>query len=235
MKTGYKKWLSDEYNSIDGFHTTREYHTPPEKAMLAKEYLSELIADGYAIEATRRRQIEDSSKDWQYDNDLFIIDLKRGNGVFEVNTGATQTDGTLIDPDTIYNARLSPARMAMRHFADVTRAVAIVYPRTLKFSAAEGYGNVKMRAEGNYVIEKGAIVENQDISVSDFADDGSLRLDVAAELMTFTYPIKPYEFRHIKANPYGLIDADGRLGWVKELEWETGKGTANFTLILVKN
>jgi hypothetical protein len=236
VKTGYEEWLSDEYNSIDGFHTTREYHTQVEKSIHAKEYFSELIADGYAIEATRRRQIDNASKDWQYDNDLFIIDLKRGTGAgtLAVNTGATQTDGTLIDPVTIYNARLSPARMAMRHFADMTVAVPSIYGRILKFSASEGYATAKMKSEGNYVIEKNAIVENQDISESDFADAGSLLLDVSPELMTFKYPIKPYEFRHIKEHPYGLVDADGILGWIRELEWDTGRETANFTLILKK-
>jgi hypothetical protein len=75
-------------------------------------------------------------------------------------------------------------------------------------------------------------VENQDISVADFAEADKLLLDVSGDIMTFKYPIKPYEFRHIRENPYGLVDADGRLGWVKELEWDTGKETANFTLIL---
>jgi hypothetical protein len=231
VKTGYKKWLSDEYNSIDGFHTTREYHTPVEKSKVSKEYFSDLIADGYAIEATRRRQIDENSKDWQYDNDLFIVDLRRkAANAFEVNTGATDTGGTLIDPDTIYNARLSPARMAMRHFADMTKAVAPAFQRVLRFSAAEGYASAKMRAEGNYVIEKSSIVENQDISVADFAEADKLLLNVSGEIMTFKYPIKPYEFRHIRENPYGLVDADGRLGWIREVEWETGKEMANFTL-----
>jgi hypothetical protein len=234
VKTGYKKWLSDEYNSIDGFHTTREYHTPVEKSKVAKEYLSDLIADGYAIEATRRRQIEDPSKDWQYDNDLFILDLKRMSEDIRVNAGASDTGGTLIDPVTIYNARLSPARMAMRHFSDMTRAIPPAYVRALKFSASEGYATAKMRAEGNYVIEKNTIVENQDMTVDDFADADELLLDVSPNLITFKYPIKPYEFRHIREHPYGLVDADGILGWVKELEWETGKEIANFTLIIKK-
>jgi hypothetical protein len=232
LKTGYKKWLSGEYNSIDGFHTTREYHTMTEKAALSKEYLSELVADGYAIEATRRRQIEGARQDWEYDNDLFIIDLKRESGTFTVNTGATNTGGTPIDPDTIYNGRLSPARMAMRHFADITRATPSFYQRILKFGASEGYSGAKMRAEGNYVIEKNTIVENQDISENDFAGNAGLLLDASPGLMTFKYPIRPSEFRYIRDNPYGLVDADGRSGWIRELEWDTGKGTASFTLQL---
>jgi hypothetical protein len=233
VKTGYKKWLSGEYNSIDGFHTTREYHTLSEKSILAKEYLSELIADGYAIEATRRRQIEEALKDWQYDNDLFIIDLKRKTpSGFDVNTGVSNTDGTLVDAGTVYNGRLSPARMAMRHLADMTRAVPPVYRRILRFSASEGYSSAKMRTAGNYVIERGTIVENQDISTGDFAATGDLLLDASPNLLTFKYPVSPYEFRYMREHPYGLVDADGMLGWIKELEWETGKGTANFTLLL---
>jgi hypothetical protein len=234
LKTGYKKWLSGEYNSIDGFHTTREYRTMTEKAVNAREYLSELVADGYAIEATRRRQIEGARQDWEYDNDLFIIDLKRESGAFKVNTGATNTGGTLIDPDTIYNGRLSPSRMAMRHFAEAVRCVPSVYQQILKFGASEGYSGAKMRAGGHYVIEKNTMAENQDISKNDFAGTGDLLLDASPNLMAFKYPIRPSEFRHLRDNPYGLVDADGRLGWIRELEWDTGKEMASFTLILKK-
>jgi hypothetical protein len=234
LKIGYKKWLSGEYNSIDGFHGTREYYVRTKKGSQTKEYSSDLIADGYAIEATRRRQIEDASKDWQYDNDLFIIDLKRDGSALAVNTGVTDTDGSLIDPATIYNARLSPARMAMNHLGEVTRAVPPVYPKDLRFSAAEGYSAARMKSEGNCVAEKHAISENQDIASADFVNPDQIQSHHAIEILKFKYPLRPSEFARLRANPYGLINADGIEGWLKECEWDTAGGIASFELIIKK-
>jgi hypothetical protein len=124
--------------------------------------------------------------------------------------------------------------MAMQWLGEITKATPSIYPRELKFSASEGYSNAKMKSSGNYTAEKNAITENQNISEDDFADPADFKKDISPNLLLFEYPIKPFEFAHLRLNPYGLIDADGRLGWLKEVEWKTENDTAKFTLILQK-
>lgn len=229
FKIGYKKWLSGEYNSLDSFHATREYRTGLKMTQSTKERYSDIIADGYAIEATRRKQIE-SSANWQYDNDTFIIDMRRSGNELEVNTGATAAEG-LIDPDTVYNARLSPARMAMRHYADAmqgTKQPVMIY------GAAEGYAGAKMKSTGNCITENRAIAENGNITAAMFTDPEQSKVYADVMLLNFKYPLTEFEFAEIKRNPYGLIDADGITGWIKELDFDTRNGLAEFTLILKK-
>ena len=235
LNIGYNKWLADTYNSIDSFHGKRQYRTDMRVHNQVAEHYSDLIADGYAIEATRRRQFSEPSKNWQYDNDLFIYDLKRKQDSLEVeiNLGTEDAGGvscpTLIDPDTIYNARLSPARMAMRWLSEIRRT-----PNTdkLTYTGGEGYVNAHMKTSGNCVIESEAILESQDITESNFS--GTVFKGLSAETFTFEFPLRPSEFIKIRENPYGLVRAGKYIGWIKDLAWETATGLGEFTLLLKK-
>jgi hypothetical protein len=128
---GYDKWESETWHSIDGFHGKRQYRTRLKSVDTKLEHFCKLIADGYAIEATRRVGIEEtaekgreSTKDWQYDNNTFIIDLVRGVWPTSMNVNTGGGDGhTLIDPTTVVNVELSPARMAARWFSWVMQAL----------------------------------------------------------------------------------------------------------------
>lgn len=52
-----------------------------------------------------------------------------------------------------------------------------------------------------------------------------------AETISFTYPLSVAEYRKVKANPYGLIEVDGVLGWIKEFTYSFADGEATFKLI----
>jgi ferredoxin len=135
FNTGYNKWESDTWSSIDGFHGKRQYRTRIKNVDTKLERYCKFIADSYAIEATRRSGIEDlenikardETKDWKYDNDTFIIDLIRdaNNGIM-VNSGIggdyNSDNGTLIDPASVFNVELSPARMAARWYSWLMQA-----------------------------------------------------------------------------------------------------------------
>lgn len=56
---------------------------------------------------------------------------------------------------------------------------------------------------------------------------GSLK----AETIEFSYPLSVAEYKKVKANPYGLIEVDGVLGWIKEFTYSFVDGTATFKLI----
>ncbi len=52
-----------------------------------------------------------------------------------------------------------------------------------------------------------------------------------AETIEFTYPLSVAEYKKVKANPYGLIEVDGVLGWIKEFTYSFADGEATFKLI----
>lgn len=67
------------------------------------------------------------------------------------------------------------------------------------------------------------IAENHPITY----EQGSMK----AETISFTYPLSVAEYRKVKANPYGLIEVDGTLGWIKEFSYSFSDGEAIFKLI----
>jgi ferredoxin len=122
---GYDKWEAEEWNGIDGFHGKRQYRTKLKNSDTKSEQFCKFIADSYAIEATRRKGLEDNTKDWRYDNNIFIIDLIRdADSSLKVNTGDGNLS-TLIDPNTVFNVDLIPARMAARWFGWVMQAMRV--------------------------------------------------------------------------------------------------------------
>ncbi len=52
-----------------------------------------------------------------------------------------------------------------------------------------------------------------------------------AETIEFTYPLSVAQYKKVKANPYGLIEVDGVLGWIKEFTYSFADGEATFKLI----
>jgi hypothetical protein len=113
MEFGYEKFQDSGYNTLDEFNTKHEKVTPIKTNKLKFLAKSTLIASGYSIEDTRRQQYADTATDsYTYDDDAFIISVKRGTGAFvpEKNE-AFSTVTNLISPTTAYNLRHSPFRM----------------------------------------------------------------------------------------------------------------------------
>ncbi len=63
------------------------------------------------------------------------------------------------------------------------------------------------------------------------SDDVVIPRVFKAETISFTYPLSVAEYRKVKANPYGLIEVDGVLGWIKEFTYSFADGEATFKLI----
>lgn len=229
FNNGYKKWEAEEYNGIDGFHGKRQYRTSLKMSSTKIEKECSFVADGYAIEATRRRQIDTDSKDWRYDNDIFIISLKRDNDLLVVDTGVLDPDETVIDPDSIYNASISPARNAMRWYSWIMQGVKL--DDELIFSGGEGYVKAKLETTGNCSIESSALLESGTIIISGFENDNLPIPIFEPETVSFDYPITRSDFINIKSTPYGLIEFDGKYGWIKEIEFDLLKCMAKFILI----
>lgn len=73
-KIGYQKWETETANGLNDVFGKREYRTTLNQVTNNLEKLSAFIASDYAIEVTRRT-FSDSTRDWRYDNDTFIICL----------------------------------------------------------------------------------------------------------------------------------------------------------------
>ena len=227
---GYAKWEAEEWNGIDGFHGRRQYRTRLKNVDTKFEQFSKFVADSYAVEATRRRGIFDPSKDWRYDNDIFIFDLERGIGGNGFNVKTGDGDGnTLVDPATVFNVELSPVRNAARWFSFIMQGVRPEDGDELIFAGAEGYAGARTESKKGAPIIHGMFVEDSNISLANIARPATPIFK--PETVEFEYPLTFAEFAAIKANPYGLVRFNGEYGWIKEIEADIVEGMAKFTLI----
>lgn len=312
FKNGYDKWESEDYNGLDEFLTKREWRTSLTSVKNPLEKICKWIASGYAWEVTRRKV--NDTKDWRYDNDVFVaclIDYFQGStdftaatnsfniipelpNMFAIGDSITISNTTsnnvtrtisnivpianslqiyvsaalvnevapnakiknnttpfygievksitsaanILDPDTVYNFRISPARNAMRWFDYIAKCYKnIVGTDTLYFSSADG----NYVASGSLVdpagckFETGTLSEKGNISLSSFADVDNGTPITEPERVVYSYPLSFTEYNLITSSPYSLIEyiasCERGVGWIDTIEYNPEDGNAKFTLI----
>jgi len=125
---------------------------------------------------------------------------------FEVEQDNVDNDQNIIDPESIYNFRISPVRNLMRHF----KTIGGMFPdhTTGKLIFMSGTGNYVAAGEQYSDIckmERGVLSESEDVSVDDFLNVDEARPIMRPEIVTFEYPMSIEQFNRVRANPYGLI------------------------------
>lgn len=236
LKIGYKKYEGEEYNGIDEFLSSREYRSTMSCNKKELDLTCEFIASGYAIEVTRNKFTD--TKDWRFDNDIFILCFKRDSGIV-VEQGNLNTTDNVIDPNSILNYRLSPFRNLLR-WAKVILSQYIPTSTEAKFIFTDGTGNYF--AEG--ILEDGCILEQDSTANSEQAEISEDSFELAAdavplwmpERINFEYPLTVAEYNIIKATPYGKIgysfaNEPISYGWVDTIKYKADEGIAEFTLI----
>jgi hypothetical protein len=231
FKTGYSKYEAEEYNGLDEFLTEREYTTKLINHNGKLEKVCQFVASGYAIEITRRKG-NTNNKDWRFDNDTFIICLNRYYGGLEVEQGNILDAENIIDPPTILNFRISPARMAMQWFQYITTFI----KGTKELIFSTGKGNVSAKGEmfSDCVLETQPIAENQNLTQPYFLE--SQNGIYTPELHTIkSVPFTFKQYKALKANPSGLFaykcDETQRYGWLQECSYSFVEGTIDLILI----
>jgi hypothetical protein len=143
----------------------------------------------------------------------------------------------ILDPDSVYNFRISPERNAMRWFDRVANCYRnITNADKLIFSSGDG----NYKAEGELLdtlcrLESGVISESDDIDLTKFNDPDDGTPITRPERVVFKYPVSFSDYNLIKANPYGLIEyhtkCEKGFGWIDEITYKPNEGLANFSLI----
>lgn len=152
----------------------------------------------------------------------------------------------IVDPNSLYNYRISPVRNAMRWVKSIFQSYSNWMGGVLHFSS----GDANIKAKGQYagivesghqivpVIENAPIAEDSDISYSNFASAtvSNYYPLYNNEIVKFTYPLSYNDWvTKIVPNPYGLIqysvnDGAPQYGWIEDLKYSPYEGTAEFTL-----
>lgn len=236
VEFGYAKYEAEDFTGIDEYFSKREYKTELSQTKNTDSKLCQFIASGYALEVTRRQSNFDT-KDWKYDNDKFIICLKRGGeNELIVDLGNMSLDYNVIDPPTTYNNIISPIRNGMRWFK--TWAAQMADPLTNKITFSSAFGNyfAEFFTSQPCPLEVGAIGENQDLGLNLF-DSPTANLPLwKPEQIKFDYPLSLTDYLDLKTNPYGIIrfnciDGVDDYGYIMDIEYRPNEGMATFTLL----
>lgn len=245
LNFGYEKWETENSMGLDEFCTSRNYRTTLKETQQNFSNVCKFVASGYSIEVTRNKEyVSDATTDWRYDNDVFIICVRRDGSNIVVEQGTdcanTGTMTNIIDPATIYNYRISPIRNFMRwiksymatYFNNINSANA-------KFIFTDGDGNfiVDGVLTTGCIEEAATVSENETINVASFADPNEAKPIYKNELVEFSYPLSVAEFQLIQANPRGIIQYR-RLstdsyseGYIYDIQYKPNDGIATFQLL----
>ncbi|HMP16364.1 MAG TPA: hypothetical protein PKD72_05035, partial [Gemmatales bacterium] len=232
---GYQKWEAEQFNGLDELLTKRRYRTTIGSVQNQLSQISSMIASGYAIEITRRIG-NTESKDWRYDNDNFVICLKRSGSDLLVDLGNCINAANIYDPSTLYNYRISPVRNALRWMSTVIASYRQYLSGKLIFM--EGDGNYFAEGELNdsfAKIEAGPLQESEELSVDDLDILLTGKPLLQPERITFRYPLSVQAFKQLRNNPLGLIRYEGEgiegFGWIDSITYTPNEGLAQFKLI----
>lgn len=206
---GYTKWQTGSDNGLDEFNTKRAYALPLTKSKNKYSAISNFIASGYSIETTRREQYTlATNKDNSNDDEIYVICVLREGSAFV--TERNQLFSTLngvISPETVYNARISPARMLQNHGGILKAGLLHQLDKYIKFTTGEA--NYKMASQ--LASESILIAENRDFLIAQLPDPINM-----PEEYRFTYALQPHETRTLRKNPYGMIQFEDAFGNIKQ-------------------
>lgn len=237
IQLGYPNWQCWTINGLDEWNTQRHYRTTLQSIDNSVDKTCKMVTSGYAIEFTRRQG--GGSSDWRYDNMNFLICLRRTLPDHLPPFIDIAIDGFNLDIPTAvnilpenksptYNARISPARIALTWIKAIFRSYQDFLNGQLVYTWGDGNYLAKFKPFDPAVwaceSTENLVGENQllDYTVFDTPSDNYPLF--RNELVTFEYPLSIDQFLIIKANPYGLIgysvnSGSTRYGWIEQMSY----------------
>jgi hypothetical protein len=243
---GYSTWENEEINGIDEFNSKRQFTLGLKTISETDEILSNLVASGYAIEFTRRKPYRDNStEDYKYDNNTFIICLNRSTDGAGIPTGLTIAEKDenyadiedLISPQTAYNLRIAPLRNLLRR-SNVINPSIYKYPgKDIKFTYGEGNYVMSSRQLDNCSGAWNNSVLNDGTSYQWDSPDNSDNNPIwIPEFYEFTAPLTFTQFKQLQESPYKCIEFSTgednyKKGYIIELRYRMLTGLTQFKLL----
>lgn len=209
MEFGYKNPNADTNNSLyeeamglDEYNTKSGYTTPLTRVDTKFSKISEFRADGYGKEFARRKPKENyPEEDTQYDKNIFILDLKEGNGTaYEERLWQDDFEEepeNVYSPETATGLRLTPFRNNERHQWFYNSGLYKQSGKKVRFSNSVGNSELITKKVG-----EDPKSENGDIEINDIE-----RPRFVNKWLTFEHPVDYDILQQI----YGKTNVAGRM------------------------
>lgn len=236
IRMGYKKWQSDDVSGIDDAQTKKTYATRLQKSGKDITIESEFIAASLAIETTRRKTREKSA-DYKFDNEAFIIAIRPNPIDISPETSPDVTDyepeldenfssiENLLNADTRYNIRLTPARNFLRWLEWLSGGLQKYPSDPFKFTAGEGNYDMSSTSYAvdcdNYLEP---LSEKQDVEISDDPFHLALLYEIRVPLSWEEYAL--IRDNRKKAIGISQTEEDHIKFFIQELSYTPDRGEA---------
>jgi hypothetical protein len=236
VQIGYNKWEAEEYNGLDEPNTKREYRRNIDSNSKELDLISELIAAGYTIEVTRRKnQGKTGTADTPYDNDIFIVNSFYQDGDLFAYRGASDSSN-LYSPSTRMNLRLTPVRNLLRWWKTIASPRPTITNEEHIFNSGDGNYNAACRFNEECDPSDDIIVaENQTVISTDVKEFTPLWHPIYSE---FSVPLSMVNFETIKSNIYNAIrfrcGGVTYSGSIINMGFDPIRGIADFKLLILR-
>jgi hypothetical protein len=167
LEFGFKKPSGDnlyeEAMGLDEYNTKNTFTTIIKRIEKVFRKISVYRADSYGMEFARRKSIlTNPEEDTRYDNDVFLMDLKRGiTDIFEQRLWQDDFQKAptgVFSPDTAQNLRFSPMNILKRFGWWISAGLNVYQNSDVKFSSSLGNSNLSTQLIGqNEIAENGSI------------------------------------------------------------------------------
>ena len=192
----------------------------------------------YSFGVVRMTGLMPGNRGWTYFGEVYVNGVKQTGGTeIGVELGNIDTPTNIIDPDTIYNFRISPMRNLMRWIDKIFSGYRIA-SATNKLIFMDGDGNYF--ASGKMLCascrwENAVIAENVTLTPALFADLLKATPLLRPERVNYDFKMSVRDFKALKANPRGLIYYENSKcsgnAWIDTIAYHPDKGIASFNLI----
>lgn len=156
-----------EAMGLDEFNAKSTFTTVINRVKNTYTALSKYRADGYGLEFARRKQkAVDDTIDTAYDNDIFKLDLKRGNNsIFVQRKWQDDFDKEptgVFSPSTATNLRLSPFNCMLRHSWWFSGGFKTYMSDYVRYGSSTANSLLKTKLKGkNEYAENGNIINSE--------------------------------------------------------------------------
>jgi hypothetical protein len=230
--TGVKCGEKDhEYEEVTGLNTTQgqmNLTTPIQAKDTTYVIVGKWRTDPEGLELARRIQYADNATtDTRYDKDIWLIDAYKPAGTIVARrTELFQLVEGILNPNNVYNLRLSPKRCILRHGGILNESLS---RNTGSILYTKGASNQELITQ--LLTEDNPVVEKDDIDLTDLSLP-----KLFAEIINVSAPVDTELYNLLVANKNKILnftDINGKkIGcYLKEFPYEHPNGEADFTLI----
>lgn len=238
LEIGFAQFEPENFNGLDEINTKQSYNLPIRTIKNKLTKLSPWLASGYAIEDVKRT-IFTQGRDHKYDNNRFIIAVKRVLMTFAADDDTDFSATVGIDnPTTRRNIKITPKRNLLRHLNVLGGGIEKTAGATIDFreGADNFYFTTTQIANGCNGDYTGNLL-NEDGNIA--WDDPNARLNVPLwipEVYEFDHPLTEVQYTTIRNNPHGFIEFSSTTtgfiqGFILQIDYPLSGGLTHFKLL----